>query len=162
MVDKDGGKITFTNAMTVGLFETENSPETVFENKMIFTDLKIQNGTKNLFKKEVEITSFEIATASETKFESNVSVGIFTDKADSGTYIFNKNANFATETIFNTTGTVFFESEENSTITFGSTDNPVNFKHTAGKTLITGNLSANDVTLGETSINGTVNVNNIN
>ena len=162
VVDKDGGKITFTNVMTVGLFETEKSPETVFENKMIFTDLKIQNGTKNLFKNEVEITSFEIATASETKFESNVSVGIFTDKADSGIYIFNKNASFAIETIFNTTETVSFGSEENSTITFGTTDNYVSFTHTAGMTLITGNLSANDVTLGETSINGTVNANDIN
>ncbi|MBR2108109.1 MAG: hypothetical protein IJ937_12680, partial [Treponema sp.] len=123
VVDKDGGKITFTNAMTVGLFETEKSPETVFE--------------------------------------SNVSVGTFTDKADSGRYIFNKNASFATETIFNTTETVSFGSEENSTITFESTDNPVNFTHTAGKTLITGNLSANDVTLGETEISGTITANNI-
>jgi len=162
VVDKDGGKITFTNAMKVGLFETENSPETVFENKMIFTDLKIQNGTKNLFKNEVEITRFEIATASETKFESNVSVGTFTDKADSGTYIFNKNASFATETIFNTTETVSFGSDENSTITFESTDNYVSFTHTAGKTLITGNLSAKDVTLSETEISGTVNANDIN
>ena len=162
VVDKDGGKITFTNAMTVGLFETENSPETIFENKMIFTDLKIQNGTKNLFKNEVEITRFEIVRASETKFESNVSVGTFTDKADSGRYIFNKNASFATETIFNTTETVSFGSDENSTITFESTDNYVSFTHTAGKTLITGNLSAKDVTLSETEISGTVNAYDIN
>ena len=162
VVDKDGGKITFTNAMTVGLFETEKSPETVFENKMIFTDLKIQNGTKNLFKNDVEITSLRVATASETKFDSNVRVGTFTDKTDSGTYIFTKNASFVTETSINTTGTVSFGSDENSTTIFGTEDNPVNFMHTAGKTLITGTLSANDVTLGETSINGTVNANDIN
>ena len=162
VVDKDGGKITFTNAMTVGLFETEKSPETVFENKMIFTDLKIQNGTKNLFKNDVEISIFEIATASETKFDLNVKVGTFADNADSGIYIFSKNANFATETSINTTGTVSFGSDENSTTIFGTEENPVNFMHTAGKTLITGILSANDVTLGETSINGTVNANDIN
>ena len=162
VVDKDGGKITFTNAMTVGLFETEKSLETVFENKMIFTDLKIQNGTKNLFKNDVEITSLRVATASETKFDLNVKVGTFADNADSGIYIFNKNANFATETSINTTGTVSFGSDENSTTIFGTEDNPVNFMHTAGKTLITGTLSANDVTLGETSINGTVNANDIN
>ena len=123
VVDKNGGKITFTNAMTVGLFETEKSPETVFE--------------------------------------STVSVGTFTDKEDSGIYIFNKDASFATETIFNTTGFVSFGSDENSTTSFETTDNPVNFTHTAGKTLITGNLFANDVTLGETEISGTITANNI-
>ena len=37
-------------------------------------------------------------------------------------------------------------------MSFVNAASPVNFTHTAGNTIITGNLSANDVTLSETEI----------
>lgn len=96
-----------------------------------------------------------------TTFDTPIEIETFSTSENAGNITFSKNTTIKNACEINSKNTVSFGSDENPTITFGTTDNPVNFKHTAGKTLITGKLSANDVTLGETSISGTVTANNI-
>lgn len=96
-----------------------------------------------------------------TIFDTPIEIENFSTSENAGDITFSKNTTIKNACEIKSKNTVSFGSDENSTTTFGTEENPVNFKHTAGKTLITGKLSANDVTLGETSINGTVTANNI-
>lgn len=96
-----------------------------------------------------------------TTFDTPIEIENFSTFENAGDITFSKNTTIKNACEILTTSLISFGSDENSTATFGTTDNPVNFTHTAGKTLITGNLFANDVTLGETSISGTITANNI-
>lgn len=96
-----------------------------------------------------------------TIFDTPIEIENFSTSENAGDITFSKNTTIKNACEILTTSLISFGIDENSTTTFGTEENPVNFTHTAGKTLITGKLSANDVTLGETSISGTVTANNI-
>ncbi len=96
-----------------------------------------------------------------TTFDTPIEIENFSTSENAGDITFSNNTTIKNACEIKSKNTVSFGSDENSTTTFGTEENPVNFTHTAGKTLITGNLYANDVTLSETSISGTVTANNI-
>lgn len=96
-----------------------------------------------------------------TTFDTPIEIEKFSTSENAGNITFSKDTTIKNSCEILTTSSVSFGSDENSTTTFGTTDNPIDFTHTAGKTLITGNLFANDVTLSKTSISGTITANNI-
>ena len=96
-----------------------------------------------------------------TIFDTPIEIENFSTSENAGDITFSKNTTIKNACEILTTSLISFGSDENSTTTFGTEENPVNFKHTAGQTNIKGSLTANDIALAETSINGTVTANNI-
>ena len=96
-----------------------------------------------------------------TTFDTSIEIEKFSTSENAGNITFSKNTTIKNACEINSKNTVSFGSDENSTTTFGTEDNPVNFTHTTGQTNIKGSLTANDINCGKTTITGNVTANNI-
>ena len=151
------------------------SGDNITENNILLGDLNSEykelliDTTKTIqFEGDSVIRTLKVENAESVKFFSAVTINEIDDNGFTGDFYFDatkfdQNTGGATSEgfNFNTSGVVYIGKDSNSQISFVNATSPVNFTHTAGKTLITGNLSANDVTLSETEISGTVTANNI-
>ncbi len=133
-----------------------------------YKELLIDTTKPIQFEGDSVIKTLTVVNAKSVKFLSAVTINKIDDNGFTGDFYFDatkfdQNTGGATSEgfNFNTSGVVYIGKDSNSQISFVNAASPVNFTHTAGKTLITGNLSANDVTLGETEISGTITANNI-
>ncbi|MBR6582753.1 MAG: hypothetical protein IKK80_03980, partial [Treponema sp.] len=151
------------------------SGDNITENNILLGDSNSEykelliDTTKSIqFEGDSVIENLKVVNAESVKFLSAVTINEIDDNGFTGDFYFDatkfdQNTGGATSEgfNFNTSGVVYIGKDSNSQISFVNATSPVNFTHTAGKTLITGNLSANDVTLSETEISGTVTANNI-
>ena len=134
-----------------------------------YTELFINTSKPIQFEGDSVIETLEVVSAKSVKFLSAVTINKIDDIDFTGDFYFdatkfdqNTGGLSTSEGFkFNTSGDVYIGKDSTSQISFVNSTSPVNFTHTAGKTLITGNLSANDVTLSETEISGTITANNI-
>lgn len=133
-----------------------------------YKELLIDTTKSIQFEGDSVIKTLKVVNAESVKFFSAVTINKIDDNGFTGDFYFdatkfdqNTGGSTSEGFKFNTSGVVYIGKDSNSQISFVNAASPVNFTHTAGKTLITGKLSANDVTLGETSISGTVTANNI-
>ena len=133
-----------------------------------YTELFINTSKPIQFGGQAVIRTLKVENAESVKFFSAVTINEIDDNGFTGDFYFDatkfdQNTGGATSEgfKFNTSGVVYIGKDSNSQISFVNATLPVNFTHTAGTTLITGNLFANDVTLSETEISGTVTANNI-
>lgn len=87
-----------------------------------------------------------------TTFDTPIEIEKFSTSENAGDITFYKNTTIKNACEINSKKTVSFGSDENSTTTFGTTDNPIDFTHTEGQTNISGKLAANNITLGPITI----------
>lgn len=133
-----------------------------------YKELLIDTTKSIQFEGDSVIKTLKVVNAESVKFFSAVTINKIDDNGFTGDFYFdatkfdqNTGGSTSEGFKFNTSGVVYIGKDSNSQISFVNAASPVNFTHTAGNTLITGKLSANDVTLGETSISGTITANNI-
>ena len=91
-----------------------------------------------------------------TTFDTPIEIEKFSTSENAGNITFSKNTTIKNACEINSKNTVSFGSDENSTTTFGTEENPVNFTHTTGQTNIKGSLTANDIKCENTTITGNV------
>ncbi|MBO5482417.1 MAG: hypothetical protein J5978_03735 [Spirochaetaceae bacterium] len=150
-----------TDLWYLNLSETSAGVDTIIVNKEKDENDNDKNVKFSKWQTQTSKIKNVVIESGITTFDTPIEIEKFSTSENAGDITFYKNTTIKNACEIKSKNTVSFGSDENSTTTFGTEENPVNFTHTAGKTLITGKLSANDVTLGETSINGTVTANNI-
>ena len=150
-----------TDLWYLDLSETSAGVDTIIVNKEKDENENDKNVKFSKWQTQTSKIKNVVVEKGITIFDTPIEIENFSTSENAGDITFSKNTTIKNACEILTTSLISFGSDENSTTTFGTEENPVNFTHTAGKTLITGKLSANDVTLGETSISGTVTANNI-
>jgi len=150
------GTITFTSAVNGNnKLSFETGPNNIiFNNKVGKSETATQS--------ESPLKELKITTAANTTFNDVVCIGTFTDTASSGNIFFKMGGkiNTVNQQKFNTTGIVMFGDTNNDNIGMlvGS-----NLTHVAGITKLYGKLTAPelDITLGNSEITGTITAENI-
>ncbi len=150
-----------TDLWYLNLSETSAGVDTIIVNKEKDENDNDKNVKFSKWQTQTSKIKNVVIESGITTFDTPIEIEKFSTSENAGNITFSKDTTIKNSCEILTTSSVSFGSDENSTTTFGTEENPVNFTHTAGKTLITGKLSANDVTLGETSISGTVTANKI-
>lgn len=117
--------------------------------------LNIQNATDVTLAagKTVSGNEFKITTAANTIFNGSVSLSNFTDTGTAGNIYFNAGGSIAAASgqTFATTSIVTFGNDSSDSFIIGSTGAEKDLTHITGNTVINGQLTAANITLGNTS-----------
>ena len=151
-----------TDLWYLNLSETSAGVDTIIVNKEKDENDNDKNVKFSKWQTQTSKIKNVVVEKGITTFDTPIEIEKFSTSENAGNITFLKDTTIKNACEINSKNTVSFGSDENSTTTFGTEENPVNFTHTAGQTNIKGCLTANDIALAETSINGTVNANDIN
>ncbi|MCQ2584217.1 MAG: hypothetical protein MJ185_01400 [Treponema sp.] len=107
-----------------------------------------KSGGKLTVTSALNATAVTLTKGTDTSFNGSVTLSSFTDAVGAGNVSFNAGGTISSDTVFNTTGDVTFSG--NTALSFGANT----AEHTAGKTILKGNVTASTLSIGNGSLEG--------